>query len=54
LICDDFGHFAVTCDGMQNVPSETPADIQTTFYVDKKEWQNSIREAILHYIKENA
>jgi hypothetical protein len=50
LVNDDFGHWAVVVNGMQNVPDETPADIQTTFFVEKHEWKNTIREAIDAYL----
>lgn len=46
LINDDFGHWAVTGDGMQNVPDRTPSDIQTTFFIEKKQWKKNIRAAI--------
>lgn len=52
LISDDFGHWAVSCMGMQNVPEKTPADIDTTFVVMKDEWKSSIREAIDAAMKE--
>jgi hypothetical protein len=38
---------------MQNVPMDTEAcDIQTTFFIEKDQWQNTIREAIDFAIKE--
>lgn len=47
LISDDNGHWAVSGDGMQNVPSSgRPEDIQTTFFVEADRWHPSIREAI--------
>lgn len=46
LISDDDKHWAVSTFGMQNVPTETPADIWTSFHVEKGEWRISIREAI--------
>ena len=52
LISDDFGHWAVTGDGMQNVPDNTPTDIQTTFFISKEQWKPSIREAILSVMEE--
>lgn len=50
LVNDDFGHWAVVENGMQNVPDETPADIQTTFFIEKREWKDTIREAIDAYL----
>jgi len=46
LLSDDFGHWVVVSAGWQNVPKKTPADIETTFFVKKVQWKNSIREAI--------
>lgn len=54
LINDDFGHWAVSFDGMQNVPKKTPADIQTTFFVEKKQWKKTVRAAIDAAIKTEA
>lgn len=47
LINDDNGHWAVAFIGTQNVPMTTkPCDINTTFWIKKKEWRNTIRGAI--------
>jgi hypothetical protein len=46
LINDDFGNWAVTSDGMQNVPKNPPDDIETTFFIEKAQWRPSVREAI--------
>jgi hypothetical protein len=47
LINDDNGHWAVSFSNIQNVPKgPEPEDVDTTFFVDAKEWKNSIREAI--------
>ncbi len=52
LISDDFGHWAVSGDGMQNIPAEwtndnpDPGDIDTSFFVVKEKWCKTIREAI--------
>ena len=47
LVSDDNGHWAVSFVGMQNVPEGTePQDIATNFFVEAKEWRDSIREAI--------
>ncbi len=52
LISDDFGNWAVTSNGMQNIPDPIPergrpGDICTSFMVAASEWRPSIREAIL-------
>lgn len=49
LLSDDFGRWAVSSMGMQNVPDkpfDQPNDISTSFFVLAKEWRPSIREAI--------
>jgi hypothetical protein len=48
LISDDFGNWAVSFAGMQNIPENpgTPSDIHTSFFVEAAEWRPSIREAI--------
>ena len=52
LISDDFGHWAITGSGFQNVPLKTPADINTTFFITKKDWKKTIRQAIDAEMKE--
>jgi hypothetical protein len=53
LVNDDNGHWAVSTTGMQNVPmQDTPEDIQTTFFIEAKDWKDSIREAILEFKNE--
>ncbi len=53
LLNDDNGHWAVSTSGMQNCPSgRDPEDIDTTFFVFKGEWKNSVREAIESAIDE--
>ena len=52
LVSDDFGHWCISGDGLQNIPEEvmgdnpTPGDIQTTFFIEKERWCTSVREAI--------
>ena len=52
LISDDFGHWAISNAGFQNIPKEclqepsVPGDIDTTFFVEKENWCKTIREAI--------
>ena len=48
LINDDFGNWAVSGDGEQNIP-ENPgecSDIYTSFFIEKNKWHKSIRGAI--------
>ena len=51
LVSDDFGHWAVVGSGFQNVPRKAPADISTTFFIEKNEWRKTIRQAIDHAAK---
>ena len=48
LVSDDFGRWAVTGDGMQNVPDniDEPSDISTSFFIEAHQWRGSIRQAI--------
>lgn len=46
LVSDDSRHWAVSGSGFQNVPTNPPEDIQTTFFVEAGEWRPSVREAI--------
>ena len=46
VISDDRGNWACTQDGMQNLPAEVPADINTTFFIEKACWKPTVREAI--------
>lgn len=49
LLSDDFGRWAVSSMGMQNVPENPfnqPNDISTSFFILAREWHPSIREAI--------
>ena len=46
LLSDDAGRWAITGDGMQNVPSDEASDIMTSFFVEAKDWYPSVREAI--------
>jgi len=54
LLYDDNGHFACTGCGFQSVPEDLdePGDIKSSFFVEKKEWKNTIREAIAHYLED--
>ncbi len=48
LLSDDNGHWAVSGSGLQNIPSSdgTPAAIASTFFVEKGQWESTIRRAI--------
>lgn len=54
LISDDFGNWAVSDSGMQNIPENPgePSYIATTFFVEADEWHPSIREALEAYFAE--
>ena len=55
VIHNDAEHWAVSCDGMQNLPSEdfdSPWDTQTSFLVEKGKWKPTIREAIDAFLDE--
>jgi hypothetical protein len=52
LISDDNGKWAIVFDGFQNlVYGKKASDIQTTFLIQKKQWKNSVREAIDHFMQ---
>lgn len=48
LISDDFGRWAVSASGFQNIPNNPriASDISTTFFIEASEWRPSILEAI--------
>jgi hypothetical protein len=52
LLNDDAGHWAVVEDGMQNVPLDPLYDIETTFWVEKHQWKNTVREALEAFAQE--
>jgi hypothetical protein len=53
LLNDDNGHWAVTGTGFQNVGyGDKPEDIETQFFIEAKNWKNTPREALLHYLSE--
>jgi len=48
LLNDDNGNWAVKFDGFQNVPmGDEPEDISTTFFIEAKDWKDSIYEALV-------
>jgi len=50
LLYDDDGRFAIICDGYQSVPQDEASDIEMQYFVEKKHWKNSIREALDYYL----
>lgn len=46
LVSDDNGHWAVVADGFQNCVTGGPKDVSTTFFIEKKQWSASVRQAI--------
>lgn len=47
LINDDNGHWACVGEGTQNAPLGPEAiDIETCFFIEKRDWKDTIREAI--------
>jgi hypothetical protein len=59
LISDDFGNWAVSESGMQNISDkdgklptkEKPVDIASAFFVDADEWSGSIAEALRKFVE---
>ena len=55
LINDDNGHWAVVSDGFQNVVTgKKGRDVQTTFFIEAGDWENSVRRAIDAKIKDRS
>lgn len=56
LLGDDFGRWAVSGSGMQNIPDNPsiPSDINTSFFVSADDWKSSPREAIDAAMQETA
>lgn len=53
LLHDDNGHWAIASDSYQNVAvGDKPIDIQTTFFVEKKFWKDSIKKAFIYFMKD--
>ncbi len=46
LISDDAGNWACVFMGFQNVPLDPPENIQSSFFIEKKDWYPSIQEAL--------
>lgn len=54
VINDDYGHWVVSFEGVQNCPMKSPADISTSFFVKKKDWCKTIRKAIIKAIEDDS
>ena len=52
LLNDDFFHWALVFDGYQDVSDDVPCDIQTSFFVEKRYWKNTIDEAVIYSLEE--
>jgi len=53
LINDDNGHWVVVADGAQNLPrGKAPCDINTTHFIEKRQWRKTVRGAIDLAMKE--
>jgi hypothetical protein len=53
LVNDDNGNWAVSASGMQNVVcGDEPSDVETTFFIEAKDWKPTLREAINYYLDE--
>jgi hypothetical protein len=50
LLYDDNGRFAISGDGFQTVPEDSPADISMMCFVEKDYWKDSIREALYYFL----
>lgn len=49
LLYDDNGHWTVSFDGIQNIPrGENPVVTDSTFFVDKDSWKDTVIDAVLH------
>lgn len=61
ILYDDNGHFSVVSEGFQSVPMDDDGemiddlypngDVSMSFYVEKKKWFGTIREALSYYLK---
>jgi len=51
LLYDDNGWWAITGDGMQTLVTDSPQDIETSFFVEASNWKPTIKEALKHYLK---
>lgn len=51
LISDDHSHWVVATFGWQNIPKNFPGDIDTSFFIQKKDWHTTIRKAIDYAMK---
>lgn len=54
LVSNDMGWWACVVDGMQNVPEKLPDDIHATFFIEKSQWSESIRNAVDNAIRDHS
>ena len=54
LISDDNGNWAISGEGMQDIPDDPPGDMWTSFCIEKHAWKPTIREAIDEAMKGEA
>jgi len=55
ILYDDNGFFAVTGDGSQEVTyGDEPTDLNTSFFVEAKQWKKTIREALYYYLDDES
>ena len=47
VISDDNGHWACTNSGSQSLSVGDADDMHATFFIEKSEWKNTVREAII-------
>ena len=53
LIYDDFGNWAVACQGYQSIPANPgePDNIDSSFFIEKKQWEKTIKAALINFLK---
>jgi len=49
LINDDAGHWAISESGFQPVVMDEPIEMDTTFFIEKEDWKNTVREAVVGF-----
>lgn len=52
LVHNDKNHWAVSFDGVQQVASDPPTTIFTTFIIEKHKWFKYVRDAVIHSFDE--
>ncbi len=53
LISNDGGRWAVSTSGFQDLPKDSPIDMEIISWIEAKEWKPSIREALLYFAQEH-